>query len=145
LPLADVFAQLPAAAKQACENEDSQYNVGWSHGKESLRNGIKDIHKGSFYANPLQDTYDVDDSSASRHRTYYTPNVWPSKQLPQLEPALKALGSLIISVGLKLAAHCSRWVCKAWRQQLMGQHQQATCLDKVQLSCTTLSCTTLCR
>lgn len=114
LPLANSFANLPAAAKHACENEDSQYNVGWSHGKESLRNGIKDIHKGSFYANPVQDTYDVDDASARRYSTYYTPNIWPQQDLPQLEPAFKALGSLIITVGVKLAAHCSRWVAKAW-------------------------------
>eukprot|EP00775_Hariotina_reticulata_P002002 gene2002-2324_t len=128
LPLADSFAKLPAAAKQACENEDSQYNVGWSHGKESLRNGIKDIHKGSFYANPLQDTYDVDDASARCFSTYYTPNIWPQQDLPQLEPAFKALGSLIITVGLKLAAHCSRYVqhnlSAAQGQELTEQQQQ---------------------
>lgn len=40
--------------KAAHEHAASQYNVGWSHGKEALRSGLKDTHKGSFYANPLQ-------------------------------------------------------------------------------------------
>lgn len=45
---------LPAEVKAAHEHAASQYNVGWSHGKEALRSGLKDTHKGSFYANPLQ-------------------------------------------------------------------------------------------
>jgi hypothetical protein len=40
--------------KEAHEHAGSRYNVGWSHGKEALRSGLKDTHKGSFYANPLQ-------------------------------------------------------------------------------------------
>jgi len=45
---------LPDDVKAAHEDAASQYNVGWSHGKEALRSGLKDTHKGSFYANPLQ-------------------------------------------------------------------------------------------
>lgn len=48
---------LPSDVKAACEHADSKYNVGWSHGKEALRNGHRDTHKGSFYANPLQVRY----------------------------------------------------------------------------------------
>jgi hypothetical protein len=40
--------------KAAHEDAASQWSVGWSHGKEALRSGLKDTHKGSFYANPLQ-------------------------------------------------------------------------------------------
>jgi hypothetical protein len=45
---------LPQDVKQAHEHAASSYNVGWSHGKEALRSGMPDTHKGSFYANPLQ-------------------------------------------------------------------------------------------
>lgn len=33
----------------------SSYNFGWSQGKESLESGHFDVHKGSWYANPLVD------------------------------------------------------------------------------------------
>jgi hypothetical protein len=55
-----------------------------------------------------QDTYDVDQDTAARYQAYYSPNIWPQEHLPQLETAFKQLGSLIISVGLKLAGHCSK-------------------------------------
>lgn len=45
---------LPDDVKIAHEHSASSYSVGWSHGKEALRSGQKDIHKGSFYANPVQ-------------------------------------------------------------------------------------------
>lgn len=56
----------------------------------------------------LQDTYNVDQDTADKYRSYYSPNIWPHQHLPQLETAFKQLGSLIISVGLKLAGHCSK-------------------------------------
>ena len=36
------------------------------------------------------------------------PNIWPAPDLPELEPSFKALGGLIIDVGLLLAQHCDR-------------------------------------
>lgn len=55
LPLAYKFANLPEEIKDKYVNEESLYNIGWSHGKEKLE-GKPDYAKGSFYANP---TYDV--------------------------------------------------------------------------------------
>lgn len=129
LPLAQQFADLPNDVKQAHEHAASSYNVGWSHGKEALRSGMPDTHKGSFYANPLQDTYDgVDQDTASRYQSYYSPNLWPRQALPQLEGCFKQLGSLVIDVGLLLAQHCSKYV----QQQLsnavgqpLSQQEQA--------------------
>jgi hypothetical protein len=147
--------------------------VGWSHGREALRSGLQDTHKGSFYANPMQvrvrwhvrvcvcvgggggvhafsgragvegviappspplkprdtrvthanahraqDAYDgsdgrapVDPQLAARYPQYYSPNTWPAQHLPALQGALKALGQLMVGVGLQLAGHCSRCVC----------------------------------
>lgn len=54
LPLAAALAALPQAAKARLEDADSNYNVGWSHGKEALDGGKLDSRKGSFYANPCR-------------------------------------------------------------------------------------------
>ena len=71
------------------------------------------IHCPAVLAPPLlllllQDTYAVDQDTASRHVAYYSPNIWPQQHLPQLETAFKQLGALIIRVGLSLAGHCSK-------------------------------------
>jgi hypothetical protein len=58
----------------------------------------------------LQDTHDVDQDTAARHKAYYSPNIWPQDHLPELEQAFKQLGALIIQVGLCLADKCSRCV-----------------------------------
>ncbi|GBF96577.1 hypothetical protein Rsub_09160 [Raphidocelis subcapitata] len=111
LPLTAALAALPDDAKAALEDAASNYNVGWSHGKEALVGGRLDTLKGSFYANPTRDTYD--DRAASdveQYRDYYTPNLWPREQLPELEPALKALGCLMVSVGYLLADRCTAYV-----------------------------------
>lgn len=54
LPLAAALAALPEAARAALEDPASNYNVGWSHGKEALDGGRLDLLKGSFYANPCR-------------------------------------------------------------------------------------------
>jgi hypothetical protein len=54
LPLAAAVAALPDADKARLEDPASNYNVGWSHGKEALEGGRLDKLKGSFYANPCR-------------------------------------------------------------------------------------------
>jgi hypothetical protein len=54
LPLAAALAGLPDAVKAGLEDAASNYNVGWSHGKEALEGGRLDLLKGSFYANPTR-------------------------------------------------------------------------------------------
>lgn len=60
---------LPEDVKAQHEHAASQHNVGWSHGKEALRSGLKDTHKGSFYANPMQVCAGLGSSSSSRARS----------------------------------------------------------------------------
>ena len=43
---------------------------------------------------------------------FLEPNVWPSEQLPDLEPAMKDLGQLMVSVGRKLSTFCDSLVAK---------------------------------
>ncbi|CAI7896829.1 unnamed protein product, partial [Closterium sp. NIES-53] len=63
-----------------------RYSFGWSEGKESVEAGRRDSLKASFYANPLTDTPTTDLELIRRFPTYCRPNVWPSQDLPELEP-----------------------------------------------------------
>ncbi len=100
---------LPAHIKQLYEDPESNWSFGWSHGREALSMGRADTHKGSYYANPTVDVPQAPDMECTSHyRSYYRPNVWPREHLPELEVALKALGRLIVDVGLQLASECDR-------------------------------------
>lgn len=52
--------ELPPAELARLEDAASRYNIGWSHGREALRDGKPDTHKGSFYANPMLDSVTED-------------------------------------------------------------------------------------
>ncbi|CAL5443109.1 unnamed protein product [Camellia sinensis] len=70
---------------------------------------MQDILKGSFYANPIFDTPTTDESLVQRYPSYCGSNIWPDRALPELEVAFKALGKLILDVGLMVAYHCDRY------------------------------------
>jgi isopenicillin N synthase-like dioxygenase len=98
---------LPDHVKATYEDKDSLYNFGWSCGKETLENGLPDVNKGSYYANPLID--EPAQGSKELEKQYYAycrPNIWPRQHLPELEAAFKALGRLMIEVGTLLARRC---------------------------------------
>lgn len=112
LHLSPRLAHLPEEVKMTLEDPHSRYNFGWSHGKEKLESGKPDTLKGSFYANPILDTPTTDASLIQRYPSYCQPNIWPGDALPELEPAFKALGKLMLDVGLMLAYHCDRYASK---------------------------------
>eukprot|EP00262_Sarcandra_glabra_P008339 TRINITY_DN21786_c0_g1_i1.p1 TRINITY_DN21786_c0_g1~~TRINITY_DN21786_c0_g1_i1.p1 ORF type:complete len:397 (-),score=53.37 TRINITY_DN21786_c0_g1_i1:449-1516(-) len=112
LHLSHRLANFPEEVKKELEDPDSRYSFGWSHGKEMIETGKLDVMKGSFYANPIVDTPTTDASLLRRYPSYCRPNIWPSKALPELEIAFKALGKLMLDVGLMLAYHCDRYVSK---------------------------------
>ncbi|KAL1496552.1 hypothetical protein AB1Y20_014158 [Prymnesium parvum] len=113
LPLAAAFAALPPHVREAHEDAASFYSVGWSHGKEVF-GGARDVAKGSFYANPLCDApFDAAEEGAAAHPSYSRPNLWPREALPQLEPAFKAMGALVVRVGALVAAACDAHVAAA--------------------------------
>ena len=60
-----------------------------------------DNGKGSFYANPMTDVTHHEING----KTVAYENVWPSEDLPELEPTFKELGKLMYSVGIKMANH----------------------------------------
>ncbi|KAK9947748.1 hypothetical protein M0R45_003357 [Rubus argutus] len=113
LHLSPRLANLPEEVKKELEDPHSRYNFGWSHGKEKLESGKPDMLKGSFYANPILDRPTTDEALIQRYPSYCGSNIWPKHELPELEVAFKALGKLILEVGLMVAFHCDRYVSKA--------------------------------
>lgn len=109
LPLAHHFAALPAEVLSKYERPDTYYGFGWSHGKEVLQ-GKPDFAKGSFYANPQYDRPTKDEALIKQFPSYCSPNVWPEEELPMLRPCFKALGQLIVEVGLHVSKHCDLYV-----------------------------------
>ncbi|XP_074273870.1 uncharacterized protein LOC141597342 isoform X2 [Silene latifolia] len=110
LHLSPRLAKLSEVEKQKLEDPDSRYNFGWSHGKEKLESGKLDMLKGSFYANPVLDTPTTDQNLIQRYPAYCGKNIWPDSALPELEVAFKAIGRIMLDVGLMVAYHCDRYV-----------------------------------
>ena len=109
LPCARKFAILPDPLKAKYIHEESFYSFGWSHGKEKLQ-GKPDYAKGSFYANPQYDRPIDDEELIKKHAPFIHPNIWPQEDCPDLEPAFKNLGRLIVSVGELVAQQCDKYV-----------------------------------
>ena len=110
LPLAKDFASLDEATKLKYENQESFYSFGWSHGKEKLQ-GKPDVSKGSYYANPQYDEPTTDAELIKKYPAFVHPNIWPREDLPQLEPAFKTLGQLIVDTGTLVARQVLICIC----------------------------------
>eukprot|EP01038_Epipyxis_sp_PR26KG_P005441 gene5441-7534_t len=109
LPLARQFASLPDNTKEKYVHQESFYSFGWSHGKEKLQ-GKPDFAKGSYYNNPQYDKPIEDVELINKYSSFLHPNIWPTDDLPELEAAFKALGQLIVNVGVLVARQCDRYV-----------------------------------
>mgnify|MGYP005847569377 CR=1 FL=1 len=131
LPLAAKIPKLPQEELQGLEKEEFSYAVGWSHGKEKFE-GVPDLSKGSFYANPLvndlvqamlerqkQRSKKNNSDEAFKeelgrlvreHPAFFAPNVFP-KSIPELEGAISNMGQCIASVGRLVARVCQAY-CK---------------------------------
>lgn len=95
------------------EHPESFFQVGWSHGREIFA-GKPDVAKGSFYANPVEDNLanlrQVTPNMARENPAFFAPNVWPTTIMPELEPAFKDLGQLVVTVGRLLTKPCDAYV-----------------------------------
>ncbi|KAL6782332.1 hypothetical protein ACKKBG_A06380 [Auxenochlorella protothecoides x Auxenochlorella symbiontica] len=116
LPLARRLSELPPAELARLEDAASRYNIGWSHGREALRDGKPDTHKGSFYANPMLDSVTEDTQLQAEFPAYARPNIWPTQALPELEPAFKECGRIIVAAGLHLACRCDTLLAARQRE-----------------------------
>lgn len=108
------FAHLAERVKERYTDPKSSYSFGWSHGKETM-NGKPDLLKGSYYANPVVDSPNVDPALKEQHREYYRDNIWPApdeKGIEGFEQAFKDLGRFVFKVGCGLAIACQPFVSK---------------------------------
>jgi isopenicillin N synthase-like dioxygenase len=110
LPLANKFANLPDEVKEETVHAKSFYSFGWSHGKEKMRKDVPDTLKGSYYNNPVLDVPTDNQEWIEKFPSFCHPNIWPEKTMPELAPAFKAMGKLIVDVGLLIAKHCDKYV-----------------------------------
>lgn len=98
LRLVREFAVLPREIRDKYEHPSSNYQFGWSHGKESMAKGVPDWAKGSYYFNPLNDTLDDPDNLVGEHPTFFSQNLWP-EEVNLKEPA-KELSGVVVTVCL---------------------------------------------
>lgn len=103
------FIHLSDQTKEKYVNKKSFFSVGWSYGKEKMKNNIPDFAKGSYYANPLIDQPTEDIELIKKYPGSYTPNIWPN-EIPDFEINFKNLGKLIYTVGLLVLNHCDKYL-----------------------------------
>jgi isopenicillin N synthase-like dioxygenase len=65
------FAILPKEVKAKYEDAKSSYSFGWSCGVESMKNGVVDSAKGSYYANPEHDKSTDDTELKEKYPVVY--------------------------------------------------------------------------
>jgi isopenicillin N synthase-like dioxygenase len=111
LPLAHRFASLSDEKKDKYTIEDAFYSFGWSRGKEKL-DGQFDFSKGSYYNNPQYDRPVDDEELIKKFPAFVHPNIWPTEDVPEMEAAFKALGQLIVAVGVLVSKQCDAYVKK---------------------------------
>jgi isopenicillin N synthase-like dioxygenase len=109
LPLSYQLGNLEEGIQERYAISEASYTVGWSKGKEKLE-GKPDHLKGSFYCNPAHDKITDDAALLAKYPDFYFPNVWPTAEMPDLEPCLKKLGQLIAKVGVLVSRQCDRYV-----------------------------------
>jgi len=111
------LAALPSPTLQSLTNPTAKYLVGWSHGVETLRPGVVDTQKGSYYINcAFYQHPSLQGADAERHpgfEEYTAPNVWPpedpEKGIPGFKSAAEELITLIIDVAVLVARACDKY------------------------------------
>ncbi|KAF1813700.1 Clavaminate synthase-like protein [Eremomyces bilateralis CBS 781.70] len=113
LSYASYLANLPAEELSKLESPQSHYLVGWSCGKETLKDGKYDTLKGSYYVNCASgfDTARADlEKKFPGFPEYTAPNVWPSEAiLEAFEATFHELCDLIIDVAVLVARACDQY------------------------------------
>lgn len=110
-------------------NARAKYLVGWSHGKETLRPGVVDTAKGSYYINcsfykDRRKTEDADvvraedgeddERSWEGFEEYTAPSIWPDEEdIPHFQESAEQLITMIIDVAVLVARACDRYAIEA--------------------------------
>ncbi|KZM21088.1 uncharacterized protein EKO05_0003559 [Ascochyta rabiei] len=113
LSYASAIASLSPEELEKLESPASKWLVGWSRGKETLKDGRYDTLKGSYYVNCASGFEETQESVAEKYPSfpeYTAPNVWPSEELlPGFEETFRELCALIIDVAVLVARACDKY------------------------------------
>ncbi|RDL42384.1 Uncharacterized protein BP5553_02363 [Venustampulla echinocandica] len=120
LSYASYVGNLPQFKLDKIENPASKYLTGWSRGKETLKNGQIDTHKGSYYANcafyvdpSLSCAKPTPEFSSENFPEYLSPNIWPGgRTIPGFRETFEELCSLIIDTAVLVAKVCDTYAEK---------------------------------
>ncbi|CZT04067.1 hypothetical protein WAI453_011109 [Rhynchosporium graminicola] len=118
LTYSSYLGNLPQFRLDKLENPSSKYLTGWSRGKETLKNGQIDTHKGSFYANcafyvspSLNCAKPTEEFSPDNFPEYLSPNLWPSN-IAGFKETFEDLCRLIIDTAVLVAKACDQYAEK---------------------------------
>jgi isopenicillin N synthase-like dioxygenase len=108
------LASLPASTLTNITNPQAKYLVGWSHGVETLRPGVVDTAKGSYYINCAfyrdPSLQGADGTKFPGFEEYTAPNVWPADEdVPGFRSDAEDLIRLIIDTAVLVARACDRF------------------------------------
>ncbi|TKA81723.1 hypothetical protein B0A49_00612 [Cryomyces minteri] len=112
LSLSSFLANLPEEELRKLECPEAKWLVGWSCGKETLKDGQYDTLKGSYYANPVQSFIGTRKAQQMYLDLpeYNSSNVWPDRDvLPNFREVFLEMCSLIINVAAMVAKACDRY------------------------------------
>ena len=121
------FANLPEEIKEKYTHPESHYSYGWSHGKEKMKGGIPDTAKGSYYANPVADSVTDDEELKKKYPGTYSDNIWPKKDLPELEFGFKDMSKLQLNLGFMMCKLFDEYLNKITK----GQHKMGTIYEMI--------------
>ncbi|OCL14065.1 Clavaminate synthase-like protein [Glonium stellatum] len=112
LSYSSFLAGLSSAQLATLESPISKWLVGWSCGKETLKNGRYDTLKGSYYVNcsPAFEDAALRGSISEKYPSfseYTAPNVWPPEELLSgFEDTFRELCNLITEIAALVAKAC---------------------------------------
>ncbi|KAJ4292468.1 hypothetical protein N0V90_009130 [Kalmusia sp. IMI 367209] len=113
LSYSSALANLPKKELEKLESPAAKWLVGWSCGKETLKDGRYDTLKGSYYVNcsPLFESQQQAVAEKYPSFSEYTaPNVWPARELlPDFEATFRELCTLIIDIAALVARACDKY------------------------------------
>ncbi len=101
------------AEKEKLESPAAKWLVGWSCGKETLKDGRYDTLKGSYYVNCAAGFEAQRSQVAEKYPSfpeYTAANVWPPEEvLPGFEKTFRDLCALIIDIAVLVARACDKY------------------------------------
>ncbi|KAK5497479.1 hypothetical protein LTR55_001971 [Exophiala xenobiotica] len=108
------LASLPPSTLATLTNPQAKYLVGWSHGVETLRPGVVDTAKGSYYINCAfyrdPNLQGADGTKFPGFEEYTAPNVWPADEdVLGFRSDAEDLIRLIIDTAVLVARACDRF------------------------------------